>query len=280
MPTPREVFALIERMRCISSEAERRALVAELGAVERPTVLSFLNAHAVNLCMRSQEALGAFDRSDLLLRDGVGLRIIMPWLGLPAGFNMNGTDFIPLLLKSLPKRRVAVYGTATPWLERARAHLETVTPHVYADLQHGFHPVEHYVRQARRSRPDLILLAMGMPRQEAVAAELRAALDHPVLIVNGGAIVDFLAGRFRRAPENLQRAGFEWAFRLLQEPKRLFGRYVVGGFGFAATACRLRLAAPALPARRPRPAPLRPAARSAVRRSSGTAAPAPMHKEL
>lgn len=243
MPNPRDVLALIERMRCIADDAQREDLLASLASVEHPTVLSFVNAHAVNLCLRSAPAFAAFRASDVLLRDGVGLQMILPSLGLPTGLNMNGTDFIPHLLQTLPKRRIAVYGTATPWLERARARLESFTPHAYCDLQHGFHPVGRYVEFARASRPELILLAMGMPRQEEVAAELKQALDHPVLIVNGGAIVDFLAGRFKRAPDHVQRAGLEWAYRLSQEPRRLFNRYVTGAFTFARTALLLRRAA-------------------------------------
>ncbi len=235
-------------------------MLESLAAVERPTILSFLNAHGVNLCAGSDPALAAFRASDLLLRDGVGLQVALPWLGRPAGWNMNGTDFIPLLLRTLPARRVAVYGTATPWLERARAHLEGCTPHAYVDCQHGFHPPDHYVAQARRHRPDLILLAMGMPRQEEIAVALKRALDHEVLIVNGGAIVDFLAGRFARAPTLVQRLGFEWAFRLAQEPRRLFRRYGVGAFGFARTVLLLR--------------------RAAAARPSSASAPAPLHKEL
>lgn len=243
MPNPREVLELIERMRCISNDGERRSLVERLGTVDRPTVLSFLNAHGLNVCMDSDAALAAFGASDILLRDGIGLQAVMPVLGMPAGLNMNGTDFIPLLLRSLPARNVAIYGTATPWLDRARVVLEAATPHRYRDLQHGFHPVEHYIAQARATRPDLILLAMGMPRQEEVAARLKRSLDHPVLIVNGGAIVDFLAGRFKRAPEAVQRTGLEWAFRLAQEPRRLFRRYCIGAFGFAWSTLRLRRAA-------------------------------------
>ncbi len=243
MPYPRDVLELIGRLRCVSDDAERRALLASLGAVERPTILSFLNAHGVNVCMQSDPALAAFRASDILLRDGIGLHAALPWLGVPAGLNMNGTDFIPLLLRALPARKVVIYGTATPWLDRARAALEAATPHRYADLQHGFHPAGHYVERARALRPDVILLAMGMPRQEEVAALLKRSLDHPVLIVNGGAIVDFLAGRFRRAPEAVRRSGLEWAFRLAQEPRRLFNRYGAGAFGFARTVFRLRRAA-------------------------------------
>ncbi|PWC34713.1 WecB/TagA/CpsF family glycosyltransferase [Azospirillum sp. TSO35-2] len=265
MPNPREVLELIERMRCISSDAERHALVATLGAVDRPTVLSFLNAHGVNVCMGSDAALAAFRSSDVVLRDGIGLQAILPVLGRPAGLNMNGTDFIPFLLKTLPPRRIAVYGTATPWLDRARAVLEATTPHRYADLQHGFHPVDHYVAQAQATRPDVILLAMGMPRQEEVAALLKRSLDHPVLIVNGGAIVDFLAGRFKRAPEAVQRSGLEWAFRLAQEPRRLFRRYCLGAFGFAWSTARLRRAA-SLRSSRSNTAASVPSARSPIQK--------------
>ncbi len=260
MPSPREVLELIERIRCISSEEERRQLLASLGAVERPTVLSFINAHGVNLCAVSEPALAAFRASDVLLRDGIALQAAMPSLGIQPGFNMNGTDFIPLLLRTLPARRVAIYGTEQPWLDGARARLEGCTPHSFIDLQHGFHPKEHYLEQARQNRPDIILLAMGMPRQEEMAIELKRSLDHPVLIINGGAIIDFLAGRFTRAPALVQKAGLEWAFRLAQEPRRLFSRYCIGAFGFARNVMLMR--------------------RAATSRLSSTPASAPMHKEL
>ena len=260
MPSPRDVLALIERIRCISSEEERQALLDTLAAVERPTILSFMNAHGVNLCAKSAPALSAFRASDLLLRDGVALELAMPVLNQPAGFNMNGTDFIPLMLRRLPARKVAVYGTADPWLGRCIDRLKGETPHRYVDAQHGFHPVAHYIERARHHRPDIILLAMGMPRQEEVAVELKRALDHRVLIINGGAIVDFLAGRFARAPTVIQKLGLEWAFRLVQEPRRLFRRYCVGAFGFAHNVLLMR--------------------RAAAMRSSSATAPAPMHKEL
>ena len=260
MPSPRDVLALIERIRCIYSEEERQQLLSALGAVERPTILSFINAHGINLCTVSEPALAAFHASDVLLRDGIAMQLAMPALGIQPGFNMNGTDFIPLLLRRLPARRVSIYGTELPWLERARDRLQGCTPHSYIDLQHGFHSREHYVEQARRTRPDIILLAMGMPRQEELAVELKRTLDHKVLIINGGAIVDFLAERFARAPVLVQKVGLEWAFRFAQEPRRLFRRYFVGAFGFTRNVMLLR--------------------RSATSRTSSAPAPAPMHKEL
>ena len=225
MTNPREVLTLIDNIRLIHSDEQRRDLLRSLERVDRPTILSFVNVHAVNLCWSSAAACDAFRASDVLLRDGIGLSVAFKALDIRPGLNMNGTDFIPLLLQTLPKRRLAVYGTATPWLERARIHLENTTPHIIADMLHGFHPTERYLESARRHRPDVIVLAMGMPRQEEVAIALRGALGGPCLIVCGGAILDFLGGKATRAPLWMRRAGLEWAFRLAVEPKRLWKRY-------------------------------------------------------
>src|SRR5690606_40821841 len=74
----------------------------------------------------------------------------------------------------------------------------------------------------------IIVLAMGMPKQEQVAVQLRDALNTPALLICGGAILDFAAERFPRAPLWMRRFGLEWLFRLLLEPRRLFKRYALG----------------------------------------------------
>jgi exopolysaccharide biosynthesis WecB/TagA/CpsF family protein len=83
---------------------------------------------------------------------------------------------------------------------------------------------------------------MGMPRQEEMACVLRAALTHPCLIVCGGAIIDFLGGRAPRAPVWMRRFGLEWVYRLMQEPGRLFRRYVLGNPLFLLRTLRLKMA--------------------------------------
>lgn len=241
MPSPSDVLSLIDRIRRITTEEERKSLLQSLAMTERTLVLSFINAHAVNLCAASEKTMSAFRASDVILRDGVGVKTALRALDRDPGLNMNGTDLIPLLLRSMPARRVALYGTSNPWLQRAADHIARTTPqHTIVGVHDGFHDAEHYATAAAAERPDLIILAMGMPRQEEVAELLKKRLDHPALIVNGGAILDFMAGRFERAPSLLQRTGLEWAFRLVQEPRRLFRRYVVGGFAFAHTIVTLR----------------------------------------
>ena len=75
-----------------------------------------------------------------------------------------------------------------------------------------------------------------MPKQKLLAEMLAKRLEGPILIVNGGAILDFMAGRFQRAPTLLRRLGLEWSYRLWLEPRRLWRRYVIGNAVFMARA--------------------------------------------
>jgi N-acetylglucosaminyldiphosphoundecaprenol N-acetyl-beta-D-mannosaminyltransferase len=132
-----------------------------------------------------------------------------------------------------------LFGTTSPWLDRACEKLEAAGVTVVAS-HHGFSPAQTYVDMAVSWRPDLIILAMGMPKQELVASRLRDRLTHPVLIVNGGAILDFLGEKVTRAPRFMQCTGTEWLYRLLVEPRRLARRYVVGIPAFFAHIARSR----------------------------------------
>ena len=164
----------------------------------------------------------------------------------PAGRNLNGTDFIPRLLAACDGQTLAVLGTCEPYLQRgADVITRQLMPHSLVLTLSGFETVARYRALLQAQRPALVLLAMGMPRQEQVALELRATFAHPCLIVCGGAIVDFLAGKTARAPAWLRRLGLEWLWRLGQEPRRLFMRYVVGNPLFLLRAAWLSLSRPA-----------------------------------
>jgi N-acetylglucosaminyldiphosphoundecaprenol N-acetyl-beta-D-mannosaminyltransferase len=79
--------------------------------------------------------------------------------------------------------------------------------------------------EINRSDADVVWVGIGVPKQEKWMARMRDRLDAPVL-VGVGAAFDFHAGLVPQAPDVLQRLGLEWAFRLLQEPRRLWRRYL------------------------------------------------------
>ncbi len=236
-----ELRAMMSKARW-DGDAERDELIARYLAPKRPEILSFVNAHGFNLAAADPAFRRHLLSSDHLLRDGVGMKIGMSLHGLAPGPNLNGTDFIPQILAAAAGRKVAVFGTKDPWLADGAAAISRQGCNVVAKLD-GFQDVAAYVEAAKAAQPEIILLAMGMPKQEAVAYALRAALDHPCLIINGGAIVDFMAGRVQRAPALVRRAGMEWAWRLGLEPKRLAKRYLSGNPRFLAHVAALRLSA-------------------------------------
>jgi N-acetylglucosaminyldiphosphoundecaprenol N-acetyl-beta-D-mannosaminyltransferase len=191
-------------------------------------VLSFVNAHAVMRSTRESDFFNDLMQSHRLLRDGTGMAMIMQRAEAKPGLNLNGTDFIPCLLQQVPRSwKLALIGTQDPYLSLAAQRLRTMGFEHISTLN-GYHPEEMYVEHVRRENPDLVLLAMGMPKQERVARHL--AQDSQIatrstLIVNGGAILDFLSGGVSRAPYCMRRWGIEWLYRFLREPRRMYPRF-------------------------------------------------------
>jgi N-acetylglucosaminyldiphosphoundecaprenol N-acetyl-beta-D-mannosaminyltransferase len=215
-------------------------LIDWLSRPDRPLVLAFVNAHAMNAAANSPDFFESLAAADLVVRDGIGMAILLRLLNQPPGLNLNGTDLIPRILARSAGKSIALFGTQDPYLARAQAEiLSRVAPGSRCVSAHGFLDMATYVHMARNHRPDVIVLGMGMPRQEEVAAVLREALSHPCLIICGGAIIDFLGGKTSRAPGWMRRTGLEWAYRLALEPKRLFRRYVIGNPLFIARSLRL-----------------------------------------
>lgn len=224
---------LVEKMRLIE-EQQIDALLAELGAVTTPTTLGFLNQHGYNIAQQQPEVHRLFLGLDYLLRDGIGMKLACRLNGAPPKANLNGSDLIPRIAETLiaaqgERLELFALGTTEPWLSKGASALLHGQPCKVLD---GFQPVEQYVEFLQRHRTPgkipLVLLAMGMPKQERVAVALQRAIDGPALLVCGGAILDFAAGRFPRAPRWVRAAGMEWLYRLAKEPYRLFGRYVIG----------------------------------------------------
>jgi len=85
----------------------------------------------------------------------------------------------------------------------------------------------------REVRPDIVYVGLGFPKQEKVIEEVRGELPG-AWFLGIGVSFSFVSGEIGRAPAWMQRLGMEWMHRLVQEPKRLFKRYVVQGLPFAA----------------------------------------------
>ena len=229
-------------IRLVKSTSDVDELITELASSGAPRVLGFVNAHAMNSMVSNATFFDALITSDVLLRDGSGMKMLYQWCGWEPGLNMNGTDFIPKILASFQGRRVAFWGTEEPYLSAACACCENDYGVRVVSRETGFHDDDFYLRLAIEARPDLIVLGMGMPKQERIASLIRSGAGVPTLILCGGAIIDFLGGKVSRAPGWMRMFGIEWMYRLVREPRRLFHRYVIGNplFIYRARAWRSR----------------------------------------
>jgi N-acetylglucosaminyldiphosphoundecaprenol N-acetyl-beta-D-mannosaminyltransferase len=203
-------------------------------------VLAFVNAHAMNSSAEAVNFYEALISADTVLRDGSGMALLYRLLGREPGLNLNGTDLIPKIISRFNGRPISLYGTTEPFLSTAAQVMSrTLCSGSKIAVSDGFSNPATYVELAAAQQPALIVLGMGMPKQEIVARLLRNNSHSPCLIVCGGAIVDFLGRRTRRAPKLLRILGLEWAFRLMLEPRRLFSRYVLGNPIFVWRSLRL-----------------------------------------
>jgi exopolysaccharide biosynthesis WecB/TagA/CpsF family protein len=205
--------------------------------------IAFCNAHVINVAFRDphfRQALAACT----VLPDGVGVdlgsRLIY---GEPFPANLNGTDFVPRFLAGhRGALKVRLIGARPGVAERAAQALREMTPrHDIAVVSDGYFDDagERDILSSLAADPaDILLVAMGNPRQEIWMTEMISA-SHARIVFGVGALFDFLAGEVPRAPMIWRRLRLEWAFRLLVEPGRLWRRYLVGNPEFLLRIFRI-----------------------------------------
>ncbi len=223
------------------------AIESVIDAVERGSqqVFGFANAHTVNLA-RTKSGVADLLSTMTLFNDGIGVTLASRLLyGRPFEENCNGTDLTSDLLAALPRpTRVFLLGGLPGVAEQARSVIHQRFPMAeVVGTAHGFFERgqgEELASRVRESGAELVLVAMGQPRQEEWAVRHAPACDAVMVCV--GAYVDFVAGRIARAPAFIRAARLEWLYRMCREPRRLANRYLVGNATFLAATVRQRLA--------------------------------------
>jgi N-acetylglucosaminyldiphosphoundecaprenol N-acetyl-beta-D-mannosaminyltransferase len=156
---------------------------------------------------------------------------------------VNGTDLMEALLERAEQRGWSIYllGSREDVLTGACAEIARRHPRLrIAGSHHGFFTAaeeDGVVAEVAAARPDILFIALQTPEKELFQARHRAALGVPFVMGVGGSF-EVLAGHRRRAPRWAQKSGVEWAFRLVQEPRRLARRYAVGNARFVALVAR------------------------------------------
>ena len=193
---------------------------------ERQTrLVATANAEMVMLAQEDKLLSGILNSADLVLADGAGVVWAAKRLGEGVPERVAGFDLTQELLA-----RAAISGYRIFWLGAAPGIAETAaqkaSQHYPGLITVGIHdgyfaPEDRTITQmVQEARPDILLCALGVPKQEKWLREHLAQLQVPVSIGIGGTF-DVMAGKVKRAPVWMQRAGLEWSYRLIRQPSRL-----------------------------------------------------------
>jgi N-acetylglucosaminyldiphosphoundecaprenol N-acetyl-beta-D-mannosaminyltransferase len=198
-----------------------------------PNIAFYVNAHSINLAIKTPSFLNILQQSDALFADGSGMRIAAKTAGYKLKGNNNGTDMLPHICANCVEHNKSLFllGANPGTAEQAAKNLRKQHPKLnIAGVQHGYINKENtsaLIGEINQSGCDILLVALGSPLQESWLLTHRSALQCQTALAVGG-LFDFYSGHIARAPMWLRELGFEWLWRLMQEPKTKFIRYVIG----------------------------------------------------
>ena len=219
--------------------------IIQMAKEMQPTQVAFVNADCLNIAFIHDNYTDILNQLSLVLPDGIGVNIAARIQGMRIKANVNGTDLFPLLAQRMEEEKLSVY------LLGARLHvLETMVRNLrqnYPGLLITGHHCGYFeeseeqtvIKKIASSNTNVLLTAFGVPKQELWINEHLTSLNIGVAIGVGG-LFDFIGERNKRAPRWIRKNGMEWLFRMIQEPNRLWKRYLLGNPLFLWRACILR----------------------------------------
>jgi N-acetylglucosaminyldiphosphoundecaprenol N-acetyl-beta-D-mannosaminyltransferase len=193
------------------------------------------DAHGVVRCQKDPALRSAHNRAFLVTPDGMPLVWALKYAGHLESDRVYGPDLMLSVFEAGRSKgfRHFFYGATAKTLERLQARLLIRFPE--AQIAGSYAPPFQELSlqeeadiadRINRSGADIVWVGLSSPKQELWMARMRDRLE-PSMLIGVGAAVDFHAGLKRQAPRIIQRSGFEWAFRLFCEPRRLWRRYAL-----------------------------------------------------
>lgn len=219
-------------------DVQTQRMIGWAAARER-RVICVANVHMLVEAHWNPDFSQILQEADLVTPDGTPLVWMMRALGGRGQERVAGMDMLPVLCRLAAERQVPVYflGSTPAVLERMRARLRHDFPQlIIAGMESPpFRPLtleedEDLVQRIEASGATLLLVSLGCPKQERWMHAHRDRLS--AVMVGLGAAFPVYAGVQKMAPPWMRRSGIEWLYRLVQEPRRLFKRYLMTNLAF------------------------------------------------
>ncbi len=205
---------------------------------QRKWIITNHNLHSVYLFLRSPKLRDFYAGAHWTFIDGMPLVVLGRLYGYPLKRNHRVTlaDWTHPLMELAASKgwRVFYLGSPKGVAEKGAAVLRGQYPTLqievsdgYFDARQGSLENESLLQRINAYKPDILMVGMSMPRQEYWTHDNFARIEAHVILSSSGAAMDYVAGAVKTPPRWMGRVGLEWASRLVNEPRRLFGRYLV-----------------------------------------------------
>lgn len=224
------------------SEADAVAQIIEAASMDVGGLVVTPNIDHLHLIDRGSWLGAAYAEADLTLADGMPLVWASRLLGQPLPERVAGSSLLWSLSAAAARAGIGVYllgGSPGAAETTARALRQRHPDLIVAGTScppRGFErrrgAIDDIAAELRAAAPGIVFTALGAPKQELLNARLHRELPN-VWFLGVGAALDMAAGHVQRAPRWAQRAGVEWVYRLVQEPRRMAHRYLVAGIPYA-----------------------------------------------
>jgi N-acetylglucosaminyldiphosphoundecaprenol N-acetyl-beta-D-mannosaminyltransferase len=183
------------------------------------------NAEIMMAAQRDPELGDILKKADMLVADGAGVVLASKLLGRPVPEKVSGVDLVREIFQAYASDGLSCYlfgakpGVAAEAAEKIKAEYPGLAIAGFHDGYFSEHQEDEIIDDINRSSPDILLVALGAPKQEKWIYSRLDRLNAKVCIGVGGT-VDILSGRVRLCPDFFRRNGLEWLYRLYKEPRR------------------------------------------------------------
>ncbi|RDX02225.1 WecB/TagA/CpsF family glycosyltransferase [Listeria kieliensis] len=223
--------------------AETLLQIEKLILNQKPSQHVVINASKINLMAENEELQAIIEESPLVNADGQSIVWAARFLGYPVPERVTGIDLFESLVTRAAEKgwRVYYFGAAEGIVQTVVEKHQMEYPNlVIAGYRNGYFEEDEsnqIAQQIRESQADILFVAFSSPKKEFWIHAHKEEMQVPFVMGVGGSF-DVIAGKTKRAPKWMQKTGLEWFYRFIQEPRRMFKRYLIGNFRFLTLVFR------------------------------------------
>ncbi len=226
----------------IKDEDEVKSIVKESLNKNSNLLLTYFNQNCYNHYISHSNYKELIDKRFTVYLDGIGMYFALWYLGYESVEKFNATDFNYGLFELFAAESKRIFLIGGDFSEKnifKKTKTDCINIVGYSSGFFESRDHDNLVKSIRSTAPNVVIIGMGVLKQELLAAELSISITVDEIICVGN-FLEFYFGTKPRIPGLLRNIGIEWLFRLISEPKRLWKRYLLGVPKFIANIIRLK----------------------------------------